>query len=728
MDPHSSHAVVAPAGEELSWNEIIRRLWLAEESSELLGLARAVVEAGLDRELPKQGEPARVLACRDGRSASRRISPGGGDGEATDTQKLEADALQEGVRWFAPVTLTSAVWLCWISQAACSADEVVVFLWGVLGRRAAQGEFQERYRELAGALGVRLPGFAGSLAELEIPDVILEIAAFRLALMRFPRTLLPEILGYTLGFTESDLFLPQAGTDATTQAVLHRYELFHRATVTSQRPLFRRWIRKHWAGLPHAEGERSQFLRRVLKGLARSRYEAEILRETLSFLWHRRQSPRRKMLALLRQKAPFARAFHDNVQLAGRSLRDWFQQQPFDAEGLLEALSRSGWFDRNTPERSPFWSWTEFGGPMFGVFSESERVTLREWVESPEEGGEADEGEVPPDVANPLPPPRMPILSPRQKGMMRVPSRVLFHALLNEEKSVFFLEQAARRVEQCLRFSAWLGRFRRESPFPWSPAGFSRWLQGLQERVATGGAVIPRPRFGKEVYQWAIEQFAPAVLVDGCWLQRVGILQDALPGVTLRLVRIYSDEIGDGKVARNHPQVYRNLLASIGLDLPPIDTEDFIAHPGFLRSAFDLPAYLLAISYFPRRFLPELLGLNLAIEVSGLGGVYRQLAHDLEFWGLDATIVRLHQSIDNFSVGHAALAAEAVRLYLDHIGGIEGTVEVERHWRRIRWGYGSLRAATFRFQLALIRDFLRRFGFAAANSVFPSQAPAQKVS
>jgi hypothetical protein len=436
------------------------------------------------------------------------------------------------------------------------------------------------------------------------------------------------------------------------------------------------------------------------------------------------------MLALLRRKAPFARAFHDDVQLAGRSLRDWFQQQPFDAEGLLEALSRSGWFDRTTPERSPFWSWVEFGGPMFGVFSESERTTLREWVENLDEEGEVSEGEVllPPCLSNPLPPPRVSPVPPGKKRPAQIPSRVLFHALVDEEKSVFFLEQAARRVERCLRFSTWLGRFYRESPFPYGPAAFSSWLQGLQERVATSGAVIPRPRFGKEVYLWAIEQFAPAILVDGCWLQRVGVLQDALPEVTRRLVQIHSDEVGDGEVARNHPQIYRQLLASVGLDLPPIDTEGFITHPGFLHSAFDLPTYLLAISYFPRRFLPELLGLNLAIEVSGLGGVYRQLAHDLEYWGLDATIVRLHQSIDNFSVGHAALAAEAVRLYLDHIGAIEGSAGVERHWRRIWRGHGSLRAATFRFQLALMRDFLRRFGFAAAKSALPSHAPVQRAS
>jgi hypothetical protein len=642
-------------------------------------------------------------------------------------QEIEMDALQEGVHWLAPVALTSAAWLCWISQAARSADEVVAFLWGAFGKRAAQGEFKERYQELAGALGVHLPGFAGSFSEVEVPDVILEIAAFRLALMRFPQSLLPEILGYTLGFTESDSHLPQAGTDTRTKALLDRYEAFYRVSVTNQRPLFRRWLRKQWVALPRTEGERSRLLRRVLKGLARSRYEAEILRETVDVSWYRRRCPRRKMLALLRRKAPFASSFHDEAQLAGRSLRDWFRQQPFDAEGLLEALSRSGWFDRTAPERSQFWSWVEFGGPMFGVFSESERATFREWVESFDEGGKSGEDEVPTYVSNPLPPPRLSPVPPREKKMPWVSSRVLFHALVNEKKSVFFLEQAARRVERCLRFSAWLGRFYRQSPFPYSPAAFSRWLWELQERIAAG-AVTSRPRFGKEVYLWAIEQFAPAILVDGCWVQRVGILQDALPEVTRRLVRIHSDEIGDGDVARNHPQIYRNLLASVGLDLPPIDTKDFITHPNFLRSAFDLPAYLLAISYFPRRFLPELLGLNLAIEVSGLGGVYLQLAHDLEYWGLDATIVRLHQSIDNFSVGHAALAAEAVRLYLDHIGAIEGSGEVERHWCRIWRGYGSLRAATFRFKLALMRDFLCRFGFAAAKSALSSHAPEQRVS
>ena len=65
--------------------------------------------------------------------------------------------------------------------------------------------------------------------------------------------------------------------------------------------------------------------------------------------------------------------------------------------------------------------------------------------------------------------------------------------------------------------------------------------------------------------------------------------------------------------------------------------------------------------------MPEIIGLNLAIELGGLGSVYQRLVDELEFWEIESQIIRLHISIDNLASGHSAIAREVIMLYLDGI-------------------------------------------------------------
>jgi hypothetical protein len=102
----------------------------------------------------------------------------------------------------------------------------------------------------------------------------------------------------------------------------------------------------------------------------------------------------------------------------------------------------------------------------------------------------------------------------------------------------------------------------------------------------------------------------------------------------------------------------------------------------------------------------------LAIELSGLGRLYMSLEEGLQYWGIDAGIVKVHISADNFASGHAAMAKQAVQAYLDEIAACYGTQEMHKHWRRIYTGYGSLGTASLRFLAALVsRYFLKKIGF-----------------
>ncbi len=134
-------------------------------------------------------------------------------------------------------------------------------------------------------------------------------------------------------------------------------------------------------------------------------------------------------------------------------------------------------------------------------------------------------------------------------------------------------------------------------------------------------------------------------------------------------------------------------------------------HPGFIDSAFDLPVYMLLLASFSRQFLPELLGLNMAIEINGLGKGYLQLVDEWRYWGIDTHIARIHIAIDNYASGHTHLAKKTIHLYLDEVLQSTGDPALrDRHWRRIHHGFKSLPLAGTRFKMALpVSYMLRRF-------------------
>jgi hypothetical protein len=192
------------------------------------------------------------------------------------------------------------------------------------------------------------------------------------------------------------------------------------------------------------------------------------------------------------------------------------------------------------------------------------------------------------------------------------------------------------------------------------------------------------------------------ILIDGCWIQNSLVLQHDYPEIAKILFEIYCDEIGNGHLEQNHPFIFRQLLKSLSIDLPSAHSENFIEHPGFINSAFDLPVYMLALSCYSIEFLPELLGLNMAIEVSGLGKDYMRLVDEWTYWGINPEIASLHISIDNIASGHTFLARKAIQIYMDDVLHRAGDYAIlDKHWRRIYSGYASLRFVGARFKLSL---------------------------
>lgn len=611
-----------------------------------------------------------------------------------------------------------------IVQASTSEDPVHLRLFGIY----------RRWRQAASSRSA--PGPDWPCGDRLDAAGLWEPAVIRHALSRSPGKRLPEILGYLRSAAQRATGICDSCVgDATSPRLADVSSLQSPPTITLAAELATiDGVIDHFlerCGMDPTA--RQHAVARLAKGAALNEslwaqvIAAESLRQRAS------RNPALDLIVLLQHKARFAKGYHASVKLAGRSLDDWFAEQPFDGAAFLDALAASCWVDRATPARSRILALMDFTGPMFGIFTGAEQLRLRAWLDSlalpaesatpnlalkqaPRVEGDHRSG---PCGFSVLPFPGEPADSgagksergrPEFLAPTRCSGRELFNRLLNIERDVGVLPTARRHVEICLASATRGGPHRHTIRY--SDQSFCDWIeQKYRQQLQTPRKARPTPLLSRSVYRYGIEQLAPGVLVDGCWLQRVDLLQSDIPEVARRLAAIYADEIGDGIAEHSHPRVYRQLLQSLGIDLPPVDTPEFARYPKFLDSAFDLPVFMLSISLSPHRFLPELLGLNLAIELSGLGTSYSRLARDLEYWGIDARIVRLHQSIDNLASGHAALARDCVRYHLDRVYALGGDPTVQQHWRRVWTGYCALGTVTRRFRWQLVA----RYGMQAGS-------------
>lgn len=423
---------------------------------------------------------------------------------------------------------------------------------------------------------------------------------------------------------------------------------------------------------------------------------------------------RAQVAALFRRKAPYAHGHHGRVRLGGRALDSWFGADPFPAEEFLDALLDSPYLNLRTPERSALLDrLSTFGGPMFGVFTAWERRLLLQWLRSEADGIGRPPTAPPPQVQPPSLPEPAPAAAARPGGGLRG----CFHRLLRVEDDEATHQMARRIADRVL----WLSRWRRGAlPLPrYDPVALSNWLdRSHHAAVAAYTPLEGAPSLRRAEYVHAILQFAPAILVDGAWLQHVADAGLHRRPHARRLFRIYLDELGDGQVQQNHPRIYLDLLQTLGFALPPLDSVEFSRLPELHGAAFLLPCYLLAIARFPQSLQPELLGLNLAIERSGLGKPYRSLMDELRYWGIDPHIVSLHLGIDNLACGHAALARDALIAYLDGIRSNGGEPAVQRTWQRVRSGHASLTTAALPLLTRLAAGILWQ---RAARRLHPAQ-------
>ncbi|RCI14560.1 hypothetical protein L249_6875 [Ophiocordyceps polyrhachis-furcata BCC 54312] len=213
--------------------------------------------------------------------------------------------------------------------------------------------------------------------------------------------------------------------------------------------------------------------------------------------------------------------------------------------------------------------------------------------------------------------------------------------------------------------------------------------EGWHHYLVRRKAGRPRELFptADDARRWLV-RMAPVKLVDGAWLGHIhkATTRFADRHITRAAWQILSEELGDGDVARNHVQVYVDLLGLVAAPVAAPDSVDFIRHPGMddarvWRSAV---AQLL-VSLFPHQFLPEILGFNLHFEMLTLETLVT--AKELRELGFDPYYFTLHVTIDNVDSGHTAMASQIVTDYLGSVADRDGATAAQQAWRRVRAGF-----------------------------------------
>ncbi|CAF3326590.1 unnamed protein product [Rotaria sp. Silwood2] len=179
-------------------------------------------------------------------------------------------------------------------------------------------------------------------------------------------------------------------------------------------------------------------------------------------------------------------------------------------------------------------------------------------------------------------------------------------------------------------------------------------------------------------------QRQPYHLTDGVWLR--GVNQGPMSSIQAKLFAIYIDELGNGNPSQNHCNVYLDVLESLGLQVPPIYSREFVDQELILEISFKKPLLTLTTSLFPKTFEPEILGYTLWLETTA-PAEHAGLRKILDRYDLNSNFSLLHTAIDNNVNGHGRYAREAVELYLDQIRETQGDQAVEEHWKRIWTGY-----------------------------------------
>nr|AKA59386.1 hypothetical protein [uncultured bacterium AB_9] len=607
--------------------------------------------------------------------------------------------LRRAVLGCAPLALISGAWLQWLSSMAEADDpltlQVLKLYAADVGAGHAHSSRGHAYLALLRHLQLAdnaVPAAAMAL-ERRVPDHAFYLPAILLLMSRRPEAFRPEILGADLCLRSVGLLPPLALVQAGTAAAADRAGLDPARSRVAGEPSGMAMARAA-VGLC-AGAEQDGVPGRILDGFRWAAAAVQRWNASLAAGLETACDPAAEMAQLLRLRAREGSVYHHDFPLAGRPLSQWLTEARTDPWPLLQVLSGSKLVRPGEPERSVLVNGlVGERGAMFRVFADDDLVTIRRWISSLPGGSQAD-APAPERAGPPAAEPvriRYPFAAPSAAAGDEPDLRTAYALLQHRTVSPAIRRYALDYVH------AWLGRAGHRIddsglplPAAWTAEGLRPWLATQHDRHAAdfeagAGSSVPTR---DELIESTV-QLAPLTMIDGAWLQGFTDYELASSSVGFSLFETYWDELGNGEQKLNHPLIYRQLVAQMGVELPPTGSLEFARWPGFQDRSFELPVYWLSIGRFPRTFLPEVLGLNLAMELSGVGGSYRRARIALVEHGFSTRFVDIHNTIDNVATGHSAWAADAIDSFMSALPGAGDPTARAAAWRRIRRGFRSL--------------------------------------
>lgn len=665
--------------------KLFARLINDRESPASLVLARLVLEAFL----PEPGTDGGVEeALAEIETVRQRLQA---DAEALAAEP-DAEVRAVVLSHRAPLALIHGSWLEVVSQPATQPAVIVNRLLGQHFQLQGQGNPQSQvghvWRRILENEGVFLPETAAEdfLRRAGERDLTAAHGAFLLALSRLPATFLPEVVGVhvamsLLGLDATLLRTSRPLEDQRVRDLLHEYGQLAQ-------------------GQPEALARMRTAVRLVL------RLEAEHLQFLMELAQRRREmTVDDRAYEVFARHAPYAGRQHGSVVIAGRKISEWLSEGDLDVAGFMSEFKTSRPVRRRKDGSSRFLGALRFGGPMFGIFDESESRVLSDWVEAAQTDPEAPL-RLTPDTAGQATGqhwvqalraveaasvPDLRVSEPDQPG----DHRELLFRLVNVENFPHALELARAQAEVGFEQGQVLWRHGAGARYT-DASWFEYSREALLQRVETiywDKLVNPyRPLTelpGREEVLFYQRSVGLGGLIDGAWAHRIGQLgryRDPADGM---LYSIYADEMGRGEEQKNHVQLIVQVLASMGIHLPRLREAAFREQDELPDSSYGFTLHQLSMALLPDRYFNEILGYNLGIEMFGLGELRLHEMQRLRHHGFDVAYEEAHLSIDNFSAGHARQAAEIVIAHLDGVQRRSGETAVQEEWRRIWRGYSS---------------------------------------
>ena len=209
--------------------------------------------------------------------------------------------------------------------------------------------------------------------------------AIQLSLAHHAAELLPEVIGFNLGYEQLPLHLPITAYELNELGVDPYYFSLHVTIDNASTGHARKSLQCALDCLPRA-ADAADFYGRMVAGFKLNDLGLGTMQAIGSF------DLDRELTAVLADKGRIGGPLHsDYCRIAGRSVADWLAE-PGGMPGFLEALVSTGWIRRGAePRESRFWRMLDDeSAPMFGVFDDYEKQLIGDWiVDAPRDGGDA---------------------------------------------------------------------------------------------------------------------------------------------------------------------------------------------------------------------------------------------------------------------------------------------------------------------------------------------------